>query len=129
MCSNGYGASAYDSVVRVFDVRSMLRPVTQVVFAAGAMCVALHPRLHGTLMLASSMPVFSMADIGSSSVQQMYDVQTEGSALSAGAMSSTGACIAFASEGGYLHLWSTHQMPMVRCPASAHVLTRSRHLS
>lgn len=101
-------------MVRVFDVRNAVRPVTQIVFAAGAMCVALHPRLHGTLMLASTMPVFSMADIGSGSVQQMHDVHTEGAALSAGAMSSSGSCLAFASDAGYLHLWSTHQMPMVR---------------
>ena len=100
-------------MVRVFDVRMAVRPVSHVHFTAPVLSVALHPRLHGTVMLTSPSAVWAMADVGSGAVQQMFEVATDAQPLSAGCLASTGTCAAFASQGGYLHLWANSSTPIV----------------
>lgn len=50
------------SVVQVFDVRMAPRMLASVPFAAGPSLLRFHPRISGTLLLASASGVFTLAD-------------------------------------------------------------------
>lgn len=43
----------------------------------------------------------------------VYQVDTEGDALTAAAISSSGECLAFGGSGGYVHLWAHSHDPAV----------------
>ncbi|KAL4430743.1 hypothetical protein ABPG75_005999 [Micractinium tetrahymenae] len=110
---NRMGRLALDTYAKVFDVRMAPRMLSSVPFAAGPSLLRFHPRISGTLLLASASGVFTLADAQGMTAAAMYQVETEGDLLTAAAISSSGECLAFGGSGGYVHLWAHSHDPAV----------------
>ncbi|KAL4432378.1 hypothetical protein ABPG77_001677 [Micractinium sp. CCAP 211/92] len=119
---NRMGRLVLDTYAKVFDVRMAPRMLASVPFAAGPSLLRFHPRISGTLLLASASGVFTLADAQGLSPTAMYQVETEGDMLTSVAISSSGECLAFGGSGGYVHLWAPTHDPAVNQIRQALVL-------
>eukprot|EP00798_Chlamydomonas_sp_ICE-L_P004951 gene4951-34729_t len=71
-----------DSYIKVFDVRTTLRPLLTIPFTAGPSTLAFHPTFSSTLLVSSATGMFSMMDVGSTGVNPFNQVDcTDGGQL------------------------------------------------
>lgn len=101
------GHPVAEPFVKVTDMRAF-RALASVPFAApgGPGYLAIHPRLSGTVVVASPTGLFQIVDSGNPGQSVFHHVQTS-SSVSALAMAPTGDYIAFGCQDGSVKLWSS----------------------
>lgn len=110
---------AYDSVVRVYDIRVAARALTHVPFRDGCAALRFHPKFSGQVHLVAASGLLQVADVNSGGASaRNYRVDCEGDALLSFDVSSAGDSLAFGDGGGYVHLWANHEDTPVRTARS-----------
>ena len=104
-CASPRG-DAVDPLVRVFDVRALPRALGPIQFTPRAVDVRFVPHLYGTVLLAGASGVLALADAAGGGAGTMLRVGTGGQPLTTADVSPSGALLAAASAGGYIHLWA-----------------------
>ena len=104
-CASPRG-DAVDPLVRVFDVRALPRALGPIQFTPRAVDVRFVPHLYGTALLAGAAGVLALADAAGGTAGTMLRVETGGLPLTTADVSASGALLAAASAGGYIHLWA-----------------------
>jgi len=111
---------AYDSVVRVYDIRVGARALTHVPFRDGCAALRFHPKFSGQVHLVAASGLLQVADVNSGgATARNYRVDCEGDALLSFDVSSAGDSLAFGDGGGYVHLWVNHEGAPVRTARAA----------
>ncbi|KAF8066299.1 Pan2 [Scenedesmus sp. PABB004] len=121
--SRRMGQAMAENCVKVFDARSVLRPLFTMPCAAPCV-VAWHPNNSMTLLAAAPTGLFVLADPSNPTAVETYQVDTGGDGLRCGAISPSGEAVAFGGSGGYAHLWAASATPRTtpRGHAAAHLV-------
>ncbi|GFR50707.1 hypothetical protein Agub_g12964, partial [Astrephomene gubernaculifera] len=106
----GYGLRAGSPVpencVKIFDLRSGgLRPLYSLPSAGPPCCLAFHPLLPASLLLALPSALFCIADTATGAAAHVYQADMASDTLSTAALSPSGDLIALGGSGGYVHVW------------------------
>ncbi|BDA40432.1 probable PAN2-PAN3 deadenylation complex catalytic subunit pan2 [Coccomyxa sp. Obi] len=105
----GYGTRqgmvVAENYVKVYDLRSAPRMTASVPFPAGPSLLRFHPKFSSTILIASSLGSFTLADTSGAAFSRYERLETEGDTITACDVSASGEEIAFGSAAGYLYLW------------------------
>lgn len=118
IATSGYGGlvdrPVLEPVVKVFDSRMGIKPLSSIPFSNGPALVKFHPTLKSTLLVCSANGIFGMLDIsGSLSANtESYFIDLQGDTVSSCDISPNGDCFVFGGANGYIHLWSAVPEPM-----------------
>ena len=108
-------ATVLEPTLKVWDIRSTVRPLAQVPFPGGPAAVAFMPRLTTTVLVLSHAGFFSIQDaVSPSSMGTMVPVDgAQGAGLCCCDVSTTGEAVAVGDAAGLVHLFATHDAPRV----------------
>ncbi|KAH9536486.1 hypothetical protein CY35_16G002500 [Sphagnum magellanicum] len=99
-----------DSVIKVFDIRQQVRPLTNIPFAPGATTLRFQPKFSSIVLATSASGAFLLTDVQGGGIDfQGYQVNCDTDALLASDVSSSGELLGFGDSGGYVHVWGTSE--------------------
>ena len=109
------GPTVLEPTLKVWDIRSTVRPLAQAPFPGGPAAVVFMPRLTTTILVLSHAGFFSIQDaVSPSAVGTMVPVDgAQGAGLCCCDVSPSGEAVAVGDAAGMVHLFGTHDAPRV----------------
>ncbi|KAG0613820.1 hypothetical protein M758_6G131500 [Ceratodon purpureus] len=103
-----------ESVIKVFDIRQQVRPLSHIPFSPGATTLRFQPKFSSIVLATSASGAILLTDVqGGGADFQSYQVDCESDALLAADVSSSGELLAFGDSGGYVHVWGASEHALV----------------